>query len=391
MIRVLTAVAAIFVAASVAVALEKPQPRPIEVWVETQAQAVGTSATAKEEAVSAALRKAVEQGCGVFLTSQSKTEDYTAVYDKIIANTVGYIVEHKVIKEWQVEDMSFAKVRALVSTRRFKEDWAKIAHTIHQENNPRVMIAIAEVTYTPATQWATEIREVKEAGAIQSKLEDFFLDKGIRLIDKETVAGVSRRDILLASMKDDTAAVAAMGAKFNADVVIVGQASAKCSGNAINLGGATIYPYSATLNVRAIQCDSGALLVSKAFGPYTTNSLQLHGGEDKALAKIGDLAPPEVLKAIIDAWAKRGNVSRTLSVTVAGMDYDTWKTFKALVEKIDGVQALRLREITESVASIDVEYKFTNERLADRLTAIKEMPMAITELNPNRLKLKVIK
>lgn len=80
---------------------------------------------------------------------------------------------------------------------------------------------------------------------------------------------------------------------------------------------------------------------------------------------------------------------RTVQIQINGMDFEAWKAFKEEVTAMEGVQALRLREITENVASIDVEFKFTNEMLAEQLTQLKRTKIAIVELSANRLKFKV--
>lgn len=348
-------------------------------------EAAGVDVAAKDEAAAAALRKAVEQACGVFLTAKSKAEDYKITYDKVFANAVGYVKEHKVLKTEQAGGVTRVTVRALVSTQKFEKDWAVIAHTVNQEGNPRVIIAIAETTI-----WSTTgpIYRVEEAGSIQGKVEDFFLSKGIQLMDRATAVSVSRRDILLAVIKDDTREVAALGARFHADVVIIGQASAKF-GKEITVGEQRMYQYVANMTVRAIQTDSARILVSKTYGPDTCNSLQKGGGEEKALAKMGDESAPKLLAAVVEAWRNRANVQRVVQLTISGLDFDGWKTFKAEAEKIQGVQALRLRDITEGIANIDVEYRYTNELLAERLSGMTTVKLSVTELSANRLKLKV--
>ena len=366
------------------VVLAQPvDPIAVERWMEATASAAGVNKNAQDEAVKAALRKAVEQGCGVFLDSHSKDQDYKLVYDKVFTYTAGYVKEYKTVKTWIQDDKSFATVRALVSTQKFEKAWADIAHTLNQENNPRVIVVVAE-----STIWTTTgpIYRTEETGTVQTKIEDFFLDKKIQLMDRATAVNVSKRDILLAAIKDDTREIASLGARFHADVVVVGQASAKY-GNQIEIGGQTMHQYVATLNLRVVQTDSAKLLVSKSFGPITANSLQKAGGEEKALAKLAEEAAPRVLAAALEAWRERANVKRTVQLSVSGMDYDAWRTFKTEAEKIDGVQALRLRDITESVANIDVEYNYTNENLADRLTEMKGLKLSVTEITANRIKL----
>ncbi|MCK4601465.1 MAG: hypothetical protein KAU28_03295 [Phycisphaerae bacterium] len=359
---------------------------PVDKWVTATGTAAGTDLKAKDEAVANALRTAVEEACGVFLTAQSKTRDYKAVYDKIFANTVGYVREYKVVRTWTDEEKTYAKVRVHVSTQKFSKDWAVIAHTVEQENNPRVIVAIVEAVSHTATG---PTYEVKEPGIIQSKIEDFFLQKGITLMDREVSEKISKRDVLLAVIKDDEKEIAALGSRFKADVVVTGRASAKF-GRTIEIAGQEMYRYTATLNVRAIQTDSARVLAVKSYGPVTSNTLQRAGGEDKTLAKLGKEAAPKLLEAVVEAWRKRANISRTIHLTVSGMDYEAWKTFKTEVEQIQGVQAPRLREITEAVANIDMEYEYTNENLANRLTEMKEVKLKITEITANRIKLKVV-
>ncbi len=358
---------------------------PVETWVTATGTAAGDNENAKDEATKTALRTAVEQACGVFIRAQSRTENYRAVYDKVLANTVGYVIKYNVVGQPIVEDgNTTVKVRALVSTRKFRESWADIAHTVNRENNPRVIIAVAE-----ATSWTTAGRPTyvtDQAGAVQSRLEDYFISKGLTLMDRETTINVSKRDLLLAVIKDDAKEVAALGARFHADVVVTGQATARL-GKEITVADQKLYQYVATLTLRVIQTDSGRLLASKTFGPKTATVLQRVGGESKALSELAKGSSPKILSAVIEAWRKRANVSRTVTLSVSGMDFEGWKSFKVVADKIDGVQAIRLRDITESIANIDVEYKFTNENLAERLTELKDPILKVQEITANRIKL----
>lgn len=361
---------------------------PVDTWVTVTGSAAGTDENAKDEAVAAALRKAVEEACGVFIKGQSKTEDFQATYDKVIAETAGYVLESKVLKVTRDEDAdkTTVRVKARVSTEKFEEDWARIAHTIHQEGNPRVMVFIAE-----ATHWTTDsgpAYEVQAHGNVQGKLEDFFLEKGLQLVDKDTADKVTKRDILLATIDDDVAAAAALGARFKADVVVIGQANAKF-GRMIEIGGAHMVQYNCALNIRVVASDSARLLTSKTF----TQSFNMtsRNSEDKALAKLGDATSKDVLASVVEAWRKRANVSKTIELQISGMDRRLWKKFQPEAAKIRGVQNLRLREITSGMATIDVEYKFNIDGLADKLEALKTVEMEITEQNANRLKIKVLK
>jgi len=341
---------------------------------------------AKDRATTAALRRAVQEACGSFLLAKEKAENYKLVYSKVFETTAGYVKEHKVIRAWTQEGLTHVRVRACVSTEAFEKAWDSIAHTIDQENNPRCIVAVGENVQA----WPRgSVTEVKEAGLVQTKLEDFLLSKGIKLMDRGTTKKVSKRDVLLASLKGDTAEIAAVGGRFNADVFLLGNCTAKF-GRTIVVAGQTLYQFTATLKVRAIRADSSELLVSKTFGPTSTNTLQRLGGEDKAMAKLAEDAAGELLKAVVEAWRKQIHVRRTIQLQVIGLKYKMWKVFRDEAVGLRGIQALRLREITEGVALIDVEYSYSIQNLADQITEMKKVRLEVDEISANRIKLKVV-
>ena len=385
------------------------------------------------------------------------------------------------MKVWVSDGITSARVRARVSTRKFSEKWAAIAHTVHQADNPRVVVAIAETSYEtvntlaeetdrssiaavvlsveahraagaltqtdaarvgaagvvggrfnwrrrPRPRWYAEsaawealsaqqrtaayerysatvkgaaatassesrkvwkniARDLEDKGAVQTRIEDFFLKKGINLVDRGQADRVSKRDLMLASVENDVSKLAAIRARFKADVVIFGTAAVK-AGAEVKVGAATMYKYPAKLVVRAVRTDSGALMISKVYSSTTTSTLRT-GGQSKALDKLATEAAPKLLDAVVHAWRKRVNVSRTIPISISGMTFAQWKVFKAEVDKLRGTQALRLREITKGLAHIDVEYRYTSQLLAERLTELKGIALKVTEITGSRIKLKV--
>lgn len=457
-----------------------------EAWITVTEQAAGTRPRAKDEAIHKALRRAVEQACGVFLTSESKAKNFKGVYDQIFADAVGYVKEYDVDKTWTKDGSYYATVTALVSTQKFEKDWAVIAHTYAQEQYPRVIVVIGETTYEMVNEiereekhaevdtidlkaehhargevtaggvagrdvaagqvsgtfrrrgrvrprnwavmsaserqawlaraeaeahsedtltgkatsrradsyktWRRVANEMKEGGTVQTKIEDFFLEKGIKLVDRGTARKVNKRDLMLAAAQDDLSQVAALGAKFDADVVILGTAAAKSGGETeMNVAGRTVkqHDYRAKLLVRAIRTDSAQLMVSKVY--QAKKKSMKKGGEETVLDKLADDAAPKLLAAVVEAWRKQVHVTRDIQLQISGMNYADFKAFKQAVEKLRGVKAVSLREITAGVANIYIGYEFSTQNLADNLTELKDIQLDITEFNPNRLKMKVVK
>jgi len=259
--------------------------------------------------------------------------------------------------------------------------------------------ATANVSGTATSQqadtyktWRRVASEMKEGGTVQTKIEDFFLDKGLKLMDRGTAGKVNKRDLLLASAKEDLSEVAALGARFHADVVVLGTAAAKSGGETQQtIAGRTVRQndYRAKLLVRAVRTDSAQLIVSKV---YQVNLRSLRkGGEEKALDKLADEAAPKLLSAIVEAWRKQIHVTRDIQLQISGMNYKEFQTFQNEAKQLRGVKFISLREITDSIANISIGYEFSTQTLADHLSRLKDISLEITEFNPNRLKMHVVK
>lgn len=354
-------------------------------WVTVTAASAGTDPRGRDDAVAEALRKAVEQACGTFLKARSRTENYKLVYDRIFADAVGYVRRHTVVRIRTEEGETHATVKALVSTEKFSKDWAAIAHTVRRAGNPRLLVALRE---SIGRRTAAPVPARWRPGVVQSRIEEFLLDHDIVLVDRKTAGKVSRRDVVLAAAKDDAAAVAAFGAKLKADVVLTGHARAQFS-KAVRVGEATMYQYTTSLTVKAVQSDSARILLSKTYGPETQTLLQRHA-EEKALAKTGRKVAPKVLSDLVEAWRKQVQVSKAFQLVLSPMTYRRWKRFREEISELRGVEDVRLREITESVASIELEYRYGRKSLADHLTSLKKVRLEITELTASRIKAKVI-
>lgn len=359
---------------------------PVETWVTATDGAPGADLKAQDEATAAALRKAVEQTCGVFLKSQSDVENYTAIYDKVISDTAGYVLKYEVEKTWKADGVTWVRVRALVSTRKFSEKWSSIAHTVNRANNPRVLIVIAE-----ATNWILNepTYDYDGVGTVQGKVEKLLLKHGLEVVDKAASEGLKARDLIVAEEKGDTKTIAAVAARFHADVVVIGKAWGRFDRN-VELGGQRFNQYQATWNVKAIQADSARVLVAEKYGPESATTIK-NRGEDVALAKLAEESAPKFLEALVGAWRKRTQVRTSYPLAIKGMTFKEWNEFKTEVEKLRGTEGLRLREIVNDVATIDIEYRYDAQNLAARLVELKGVKLDVIEITGGQLKLKVLK
>jgi hypothetical protein len=285
-----------------------------------------------------------------------------------------------------VEDgVSYCKVRAKVSKQSFEADWAKLAHTLQSEGNPRCMIVVVE------DNDADDQNPPTPSGVVQSILERFFMDKGVQLMDRGGADNARARDKEVASIINDVPKLAAMAASFKAEVVVSGKAEARRAGASV-LESRTIYRWTATISIRAYHTDSAQLVMSNTY-TMTVPTVHQDGFGDEALRKCAEENAGAILKDLGEAWRKRQNVQRTLQVTLENCSRADFKAFEEAAKKIEGVQAVRLRELVNNVCQVDIEWSYDLETLINGIEALHVggASYAVTEQTHDRVTFKVAK
>ena len=89
-------------------------PEGETITAEGMAPLGGNLATARQNALAAAQRSAVEQVVGVFVTGQTQVQDATAVRQKLLASTQGFIKRYKISRETQSGGYYHVKIKASV-------------------------------------------------------------------------------------------------------------------------------------------------------------------------------------------------------------------------------------------------------------------------------------
>ncbi|MBK8268008.1 MAG: hypothetical protein IPK83_06740 [Planctomycetes bacterium] len=259
-------------------------------------EAAGTDLNAMEQAKQDALRKAVEQACGTFISSHTKTKNYQAVYDKIMSLAAGFVTEYDVLERTKDDEISRCKIRATVSTMSFEKESALLLHTLEAEGNPRCVVVVVEDNNVD------DEMPPKTDAVAQSALERFFIEKGVQLMDQSGSAQSKDRDIALAAINDDVKKLAAMAASFKADVVIRGVADARMAGTS-EIGGRTLFKWSATITIRAYHTDSAQMLMSGVYSETKATTNENQGG-DEAIRACAEKNAGKILKDLGEAWRK---------------------------------------------------------------------------------------
>ena len=148
--------------------------------------AAGTDEKAKDEALSRALRDAVEKAVGVLIEADTMVKNFQLLEDKIYSRVKGYVKSYEVISVDKSQDgMTEVNIRAVVASDILEDDLAGLEVIQRSKGNPRVVILINE--YIDGNDSAV--------GNVRSALEKEFLKKKFKLVDKNQLMAIKSRDV----------------------------------------------------------------------------------------------------------------------------------------------------------------------------------------------------
>lgn len=113
-----------------------------------EAPVQSTVEAARAEAKKDALRKLIEQEVGVHVTSRTETSMGMVISDEISAQSDGYVLIKKILKEWQSDGFYFLQLDATADSRKIQvaaQDIKSRLEAIEDENTSRSGIQIAVV------------------------------------------------------------------------------------------------------------------------------------------------------------------------------------------------------------------------------------------------------
>ncbi|MCX6357212.1 MAG: hypothetical protein NT045_04955, partial [Candidatus Aureabacteria bacterium] len=105
---------------------------------------------AKDEATNRAQRRAIEQGIGTIVDSETMVENFQLLEDKVLSQVKGYITGFKVIKDNGGADGVYSvTIEATVALARIEKDVKALNIIKEKKKNPRIMVVMREFFEDP--------------------------------------------------------------------------------------------------------------------------------------------------------------------------------------------------------------------------------------------------
>ena len=331
--------------------------------------AAGTDDTARHIAQLEARRQAVYEGCELYVQSSTLVENYQVVRDQILMKVNGYIIDSKILEEWVEGEYSKCKLRATVRVGQLKADLQQLPELWRAVGKPRCMLLFTEDAN------AADNKDPVVGGACQTALERIFKREwDLELIDYDTAEAAKDRDVVDATMNNDSAKLAAFARRLNAELLVYGQAKATPLGP-LDQRGVRLYNYRMDLQLRLIKADSGQVLASLPYSVRAYNTMSPIC-DDGGFVKLADEVKRTLLDDLLNAWRNEATGTRTYNLTLGPCSYDEWKdvikpAIDALPGRPENEQVVIKREYSNSQVTANVYWKYSLDTFADALRKLQ--------------------
>ncbi len=336
-------------------------------------RAAGADLKARDEAIQRALRSAVEKGVGAVVDSETMTQNFQLLDDKIYAETKGYVRTYEIVGDNNGEGGIYRiKIKAIVALGQLRKDIQALNIVKQQKKNPRIMVLGVSRVENAQVDSAVKIQDV------QTALEMRFSELNFPLVSKEAMQVANEKEL------QDAARCAALGRKFDAEVVITYEAISSLQ-EASDAYGIKVFAMSANVNARAINTDSARIICvdhasGVARGPGMLPTAQKAFGE--TAVKLAD----SLSAKLVEKWRSEVFNTADIKVIINNINYEGRNAVMDWLKQQRGVTGIHERLFANNSLEMDVtvEGSIWNDfdRVLDKCPAPK---LTITARTPNRI------
>uniref|UniRef100_A0A7C4UAQ9 Flagellar assembly protein T N-terminal domain-containing protein n=1 Tax=candidate division WOR-3 bacterium TaxID=2052148 RepID=A0A7C4UAQ9_UNCW3 len=322
-------------------------------------------AKARDDAIQDALRNAVEQTVGMLLSSETITQNFMTIDDKIYSRSTGYVQKYDIVSEGKENDFVYrVKIKAIVKKGMITDDLAAIGLLMRRKNLPRVMVIIQENNLSTKSGNVIDMN----LNTSETKLMELMIEKGFTFVDMEAVKSKMDRTVALAAISGDVDAAKNLGLMFNAEIIILGKAvSSVATGMKDKLGG--MISCQADVTLRVIDVSNGEIIAVTSQHGAAVHIDEITGGNE-AIKKATELAAKDIIEKILKRWQSDVTGTQKIEMVVYGFKtFNDVYTFKnEFSSYLRGVKGVYSHGFQGGNAVFTVEFEGNSESLLLELT-----------------------
>lgn len=331
---------------------------------------------ARDEALNDALRKAVEQGVGTFVSSESLVEKMVLVEDRIYSQSQGFVESYKIINEKKDDGIYEITIAAVVKMADLAKGLEAIGLILNKKENPRVMVIVhsreTRDSFMPVAQEGNRSTE--------NQLEKILLGKGFRLVDAAQT--MRRKDLEGLLLAGDPSRAALMAKDFGAEILIEADVR-RAFTDKRKVMGRTMRFFTNEIRMKALETDTAKILFSgyETRPPSGEEALQPLESATTKLAK-------EMVTGILDQWRKDVYQAAALTLNVTKVNFSQLNVLSTALKEIRGVSKVQTRSFQGSMATLEVGFQGSATDLAGRIGDLETAKFEVTGVQANTIDLK---
>ncbi|MDL2342878.1 flagellar assembly protein T N-terminal domain-containing protein [Deinococcus sp. MIMF12] len=337
------------------------------VQVQGQAPFTGNVAAARQAAINDAVRTAIEQVLGAYISTSStlrSTDEFEQFQQRLMKRSDGFGRVTQVLAEGQQGSLYTVTVRVVVARPSLEQE---LKVFLAQKGDPRIIVAIPEEI----------LRRVVPDPAAETEVQRALIAAGYRVVDLKQTELNALRDVLRGGSLSSQA-LGDLATRFKADLLITGEAFAEEYGTVLSQRA-----YTSRLELKIVDLATGQIIFSDAFTGTGTAPTDAVAGK-AALQNVAKTAVPALPGALLGWLSGSGKAAgRTFSVRLVGVP-----SFRALNDTLAslrataGVSAALNRHFDAAGAQVEVEYSGSPEDLAGLL---EDLGLSVTGLSAGEI------
>lgn len=342
------------------------QPAPAAKTIEVEGMAAvinGDIGQARDKALDDAKRKAVEQVAGTQVSSESISENFQLVEERIYARASGFVKSYQIKSELKDGDTYVVKISATVDAGAIADDLQQLFAV-----KPRVIVLIAEQNVGGAgfSFWWGAKGFSSELDLMQSALIQQWQPKGFKFVDPGMLKGKLKvtKGMQRADLGNSDALTLGKGA--DADVAIVGKVVVTDAGPVME--GVKMRSFHAVGNLRVLNVDTGEI-ITVADDTDTAAHIDGNQGGRLAIKKLAEKLGASLQREIIKKWTGEAAGAQTIEVVVKGASKPSvLRDLKAmLTNEVRGIERVDIRRKTKDATFLDVRLRGSTRDLQAQL------------------------
>jgi len=333
-----------------------------------------------------ALRKALEQGSGVEISSHSHAENFQLIRDTIYARADGIVTDYKILEQGDAAGgIKYCKIIAKVSKSAIASTWGEVQNVLDQIGRPGIAIYILE-RIDGVTQ---------DSSILESQIENRLLKAGFNVYAGEQLRALAEKEGGSAGSEGNTAKIQAIAKDFGTQIFITGTAQADAAG-VKELAGETTAMYNGDGMIKMYYTDTAQMLASESLANWRGGARGYHTvspqAGKKALENAGQELVERLYQNVMKQWATRISAGGELTLEVEGMSLADALKLKKRIQDIDPDKIKNVNQsLTKGIATFRINAQMTAEELAEHLVGDEFASIIeIVDLKTNRIQAKKV-